>query len=263
VNEKDYVVKIGSDTYNDVLAYELLEKEKVRIPIPKIHTHFPTEESYVVVMNKVPYPLLDDLRGKQYQPFIPSMIYNLQKIHQVTRDHIGLLKDGETERTWREELLFRYSGTHPWFPWEEIMKRRVLDAKLIDRTIHQLRERILRISLPENNYSLLHTDFNQKNLFCDPQTNEITGIIDWSEAMFGDPLYDFSRVRIFISHFDLGDESLETYYELTEMTDEEKLREDLYVQCQLVDYLNWYSEDERNPDQGRIALHQKLLKGFL
>src|SRR5690606_5572439 len=123
--------------------------------------------------------------------------------------------------------------------------------------------KINNTDLPENNFSFLHTDFNQRNLFVDPNSDEITGIIDWEEAMFGDPLYDFARVRMYIWHFDLGEDVVENYYKLLEYTEEQKKLEELYWLSRVIQYLGWYSEELNEFNTGRIKLHQDFLRNYI
>ncbi|WP_439897592.1 phosphotransferase, partial [Escherichia coli] len=40
--------------------------------------------------------------------------------------------------------------------------------------------------------ALVHADFGSNNVLTDG--HRITGVIDWSEAMYGDPLYDIANI---------------------------------------------------------------------
>ncbi|MFE0015513.1 phosphotransferase family protein [Mesorhizobium sp. NPDC059054] len=59
----------------------------------------------------------------------------------------------------------------------------------IDRHLHLLG--FLISQCPETR-SLVHGDFGSNNVLTDSLA--ITGVIDWSEAMFGDPLYDVANI---------------------------------------------------------------------
>jgi|GEM_PF-3790455 len=41
--------------------------------------------------------------------------------------------------------------------------------------------------------SLLHGDLGDREIFVDPDSGEVTAIVDWGDALSGDPLYDFAR----------------------------------------------------------------------
>lgn len=109
----------------------------------------------------------------------------------------------------------------------------------------------------------MHTDFNQINLFVDPNSREIAGIIDWGEAIFGDPVYDYARIRLFIWHFNLGFEVLENYYQLLSYTAEQKELENLYFLSRVIEYLAYYSEELNEFNVGRIKLHQNYLENLI
>jgi len=112
----------------------------------------------------------------------------------------------------------------------------------------------------DSSYSFLHTDFNQRNLFVNPNSDEIAGIIDWGEAMFGDPIYDFARIRMFIRHFNLEDKALEEYDKSMSFTSQQKRLEELYWLSRVIEYLAYYSEELNNFNVRRIKLHQEFLR---
>ena len=130
------------------------------------------------------------------------------------------------------------------------------------QSVEKIIEKIEKIKFDEDSYSLLHIDFNQRNLFVNPDTNEIAAIIDWGEAMFGDPIYDFARVRMLIWHFKLGDEVVQNYYDLMSYTPEQKKLDDLYWLSRVIEYLAYYSEELNEFNTGRIKLHQDFLRNF-
>jgi len=65
----------------------------------------------------------------------------------------------------------------------------VADLTRIRRSIDEIRQ--TRHLLPEGRH-LVHGDFGSNNVLADGKV--ITGLIDWSEAMFGDPLYDIANI---------------------------------------------------------------------
>ncbi len=121
---------------------------------------------------------------------------------------------------------------------------------------------INKTEIINTSYSFLHTDFNQRNLFVDPNSDEIASIIDWSEAIFEDPIYDFARIRMYIWHFNLGDEVLENYNKLLSFTSERKQLEEIYLLSRIIEYLAYYSEELTKFNLGRISLHQEFLKSY-
>lgn len=265
IDEKDdeFVVKYGVNVVNDILAFKLINKGSHNIPIPKLFTSFAMGNQIIAVMEKINLPLLEKIPHRKQHLVIPSMIDNLQKIHKINSTFSGLLNDQNNSKSWKEILLDKYSGKHSWYDWNKIVYRKNVDMNLVSKSINLLVNKIKSLTLPEKRYSLLHTDFNQTNLFIDPMTYKIVSIIDWSEAMFGDPLYDFARVRMYIIHFNLGEKVLNKYYKLLNLTVKEKEREEIYFLSQTIDYIAWYSESENSFNNARLKLHQQILKKFV
>lgn len=257
----EYAIKHSGYAINDLLAYELLKENKLDIPAPKLIGTFRFEKDQVLILEKIQFPLLESVPEDQMHRYVPSMVRNLKKIHQVKSDEPGFLSQTEKKSNWKEFLLSKFSGSDPGLDWEKIVLRKGLDARLILKSLNGLIKTIDNTHFIDRSYSFLHTDFNQRNLFVNPDSSEITGIIDWSEAMFGDPVYDFARVRMFIWHFNLENVQ-ENYYKLLSFTTEQKHLEELYWLSWVIEYLAWYSEELNEFNIKRIKLHQDFLSGF-
>jgi thiamine kinase-like enzyme len=187
------------------------------------------------------------------------MIRNLRKLHTITSASPGLLTEPNSDKTWRDMILNIFTDE---FDWNDVANREGLDKSLILTSVEKMKKKINDADFKDVGYSLLHTDFNQRNLFVNPQTHEIAGIIDWEEAMFGDPIYDFARVRMYLWHFDLGDQAISDYYDLMQFTQQQKKLEDLYWLSHVIQYLAWYSEELTEFNKGRIELHQDYLRAY-
>lgn len=259
---KEYAIKYGENAMNDVPALTLIAKEKIDIPVPKLYDNFIFENCPVLILEKINTPLLETIPVNQMSRYIPSMIINLKKIHQVKSNNAGFLSKTGNISTWKKAMLSKFTNMNSNLNWNSIANRECLDHKLILASVEKIIRRIDKTQFIEHSYSLLHTDFNQRNLFVDPKTDNITAIIDWGEAMFGDPIYDFARIRMYIWHFDLGNRAFENYNKLLLLTPEEKNREELYWLSRVIEYLAYYSEEMNEFNLGRIKLHQEFLKNY-
>lgn len=257
---REVAIKYGEDVLCDVRALALIRENGVDIPVPVVLGSFPVANKTAIVMEKIESPLLEDIPNDEKCGYIGSMLKNLSKLHCIKSDVAGSLLAPYNDKSWKDVLLFKYSGEHPWFDWRKIVRREGVDGGLIQEAIERVRGKIEQADLSVENYSLLHTDFNQRNLFVDPNTHWIAGIIDWSEAMFGDPLYDFARVRMFIFHFNMKEETEKKYFRYLNLTEEERRREDIYLESQILDYISWYSERKNNFNNGRLKMHQDFLR---
>lgn len=257
----EYVLKTGEGVECDRQALEIIANSGVVIPVPKVCGYFEFENRKTLVMEKIKYSLLEEASAQEMRNLIPSMIGNLMEIHTVKSSLPGAILS--PAKSWKEFLLDKYSGEHPWYPWREIAGRDGVDEELVERAVNEIADGIKKTELPEGEYAFLHTDFNQRNLFIDKERRCIAGIIDWSEAIFGDPLYDFARVHMFILHFRLGKETLKEYYDLLALTSDERVREELYLLSMMLDYIAWYSQVKDDFNAGRLRFHQKFLRSNL
>lgn len=253
-------VKYGKDAMLDVPIYEMIVQSRLDIPIPRLYESFIFEGVPVVLLEKINYPLLETIPNKELPLYIPSMIENLRKLHIIKSDTPGAVDENERNKNWKDIMLGIFQ--EDVFNWDEVVKRDCLDKKLILSSISKIKDKINNIHFIEKGYSLLHTDFNQRNLFVNPQSSKITGIIDWEGAIFGDPIYDFARVRMFIWHFNLGEDAVKSYYDIMNFNFDENKLEDLYWLSRIIQYLGWYSEELNEFNLGRIELHQKYLREY-
>jgi len=259
-NNKEYIVKVTKYINPESEIYVLLEEKKVNIPYPKVLANFEYNGGTVLILEKISKPLLDSVPVEDMAPYISSMIEVMRELHKVKSDIPGKPVNQVSGSTWKTELLSTFEGD--LIDWKDVYKRELLDGDLVKTSVEKFIERTNQMTFLDRDFSLLHTDFNQRNLFVDTSTKKIGGIIDWSGAIFGDPIYDFARIRMYIWHFDLGQESIKEYYELMDYTDNQKKLDDYYWLFRVIEYLAWYSEEENEFNLGRIKLHQDFLRNY-
>jgi len=250
------VVKYGYSVLSDIAAYQLLSANKVEIAVPKMLGTFVWDEKPGLILEKIHFPLLENIDNKEIGKYVPSMIANLKKIHTIKSKTAGNLTDDYRTGTWKEILLARFNDTNLSFSWQEISQRDGLDSELVVKSVAKIIKQIITTDCPEAPYTLIHTDFNQRNLFVNPEKTEIAAIIDWGEALFGDPIMDFARVRMLLWHFGIDTKE---YYEIMNFSENEQQRENLYFNYRVLEYLAYYSEDLTPFNVGRIKLHQTYL----
>lgn len=261
--KREVVIKIHQSAKNgELTALKLLRENRINVPFPKIFHAFCWQGREVLLMEKVPYPLLEGCAKAEKEKYLTSMVRSLQKIHQVRSEYAGYVKKLNSQESWRDFLLARFDGRDESFNWEQIAARKSLDGALVRRAVMTLREKIKKDALMNAPYVLLHTDFNQRNLFVDPASDQITAIIDWGEATFGDPLYDFARLKLLMWHFDFSSVAVRAYEKLTNFSSEEKVREEIYFLSLMIEYLAYYSEQLCDFNLKRIAKHQVFLKSI-
>lgn len=263
IGGREYAIKYHTRGISgDVIALKLLKEKKIDVPVPRVFGAFEFDDGQAAIMEKIDFPLLESVPVSDMGRYVTSMVRNLKKIHEVKSDKAGFLTSADNGLSWKEIVLAKFTGADPQLDWNKIASRQGLDSDLVLTSVEKIIRRIEKTEFVAGSYSLLHTDFNQRNLFVDPASNEIAAIIDWEEAMFGDPIYDFARVRMYIWHFNLPKENLDQYYSLLLFSEEEKRLEELYWLSRIIEYLAFYSEDLSDFNVGRIKLHQDFLRAY-
>lgn len=254
------VAKVG-EIYGDKITIQLLEKNKINVPFPRILGEVIGLEKKVLLIDKIDYPLLEDQSKDEIVKYLPSMIINLQEIHKLKSEWAGYLLEGPSGVNWKQVLINNLEDNNQ-INWGEIQKRSLVNSDLLQQSRNKLIRIIQNIDMISQNYSLLHTDFNQRNLLVDPESYSIAGIIDWEEAMYGDPIFDFARIRMLLWHYDLSADDIQIYYKLVNFSKEEKHLEQIYWLYRIIEYLAWYSEDLNEFNIGRINMHQVFLEEY-
>jgi aminoglycoside phosphotransferase (APT) family kinase protein len=260
-NSMECAVKHGTNAMKDVPALELITKKQINLPVPALIASFVFEDTPVIILQRINFPLLESVPVEEMPKYVPSMIRNLKELHKIKSETPGLLagkKDGET---WKYMMLSIFDGGD--IDWNEVSKRELLDGELILMSVDKMKKKVENTIFDLKEYSLLHTDFNQRNLFVDPKHHEISGIVDWEDAMFGDSVYDFARVRMYLWHFNFSEAAIRDYYDLVDFSADQKKLENLYWLSRVIQYLAWYSEELTEFNVARIKLHQEYLRNYV
>jgi thiamine kinase-like enzyme len=260
LNGMDCAVKYGTNAMKDVPALELIAKKQINISVPMLIASFIFEDIPVIILKRINFPLLESVPAEEMPKYIPSMVKNLKELHKIKSENPGLLTGKKAGETWRGMILSIFDGGD--IDWDEVSKRGSLDGKLILASVDKIEKKIENTIFDLKEYSLLHTDFNQRNLFVDPEHHEISGIVDWEDAMFGDPIYDFARVRMYLWHFNFSEAAIHDYYDMVNFSAEQKKLEDLYWLSRVIQYLAWYSEELTEFNVARIRSHQEYLRNY-
>ena len=261
-HNKEYVIKYGKNVLADKKAFELLKRNSIDVKFPEVLSTFMLAGKHGLVLEKINDPLLDSIEVYEIKKYIPSMIDNLKKIHQIKSNRAGFIINEDSSLSWKDFLLSFFTDKN-YLDWENIVQRDGLTKELIESSIKNIIEKIESQEFISNSYSLLHTDFNQRNLFINPATNEITAIIDWTESMFGDPLYDFARIRMLIWHFNLEQEVINDFNLQLDLSDKQAELLELYWLVRVIEYLAYYSEELNEFNTERIKLHETFLKEYI
>ena len=122
-----------------------------------------------------------------------------------------------------------------------------------------LRERALALLDEERRTCLVHSDLNPKNLLLDPETLEVTAVLDWEFAHAGHPFTDLGNLLRFDRQPAYVEALLAAYAELRSTPPERALElaraADLFALTELA------SRVGQNPVADRAAVHLEAIVG--
>lgn len=260
--DEELVVKVGENADVEKAVLEKLDKELNEEFFPKVKLFDSVQSSSqrwdLLVMSKVQGKLLRNYPKQERTTYIKKVISYLKQVHNIKSPNEKSGKFQEVMQdngvSWKEYLREFYE-TEKYVKWSDAEKIKQLNSKLLLAS----REYILGYcaSIPDRNISLIHTDMHQSNIFI--HQGKVSGIIDWADAKFGDPIFDFSRFRMNIVHR-MDEKALIAYQESTGLSQKEKELEEFYFIAILTDYLLWYAQDG---DYELMELNQQLLMNLL
>jgi hygromycin-B 4-O-kinase len=193
-DDKDYVLRL-SESEDDFLIDRFANRfSSSRLPIPKIVELGTAFAGYYAVSERAFGTMIDDLDKVSMKRIIPSLFAILDAIRETdisdTQGYGMLDVSGNGSRkSWKEFLL----GVAADFPnrkvsgWREGLKTSPLGDGPFDLAYATLIE--LAKGVPEVRF-LIHHDLMNFNVLTN--NNEVTAIIDWANATYGDFLYDLA-----------------------------------------------------------------------
>ncbi|MCQ6561262.1 phosphotransferase family protein [Paenibacillus mendelii] len=185
---KDRVIRFG--------AYrEDFEKDRVMgkysspaLPIPVVLEVGEMESGFYAVSERVPGRHLDELNGPEIQLVLPQLLealYELQTRDLTDTQSVGIWRPNGTGPSWGSELLSVAEPRERLAGWRERLDGFPREARVFDAGVEKLRQLVAQ--LPERR-GIVHNDLLNRNVLVDG--GRLTGVIDWGNAFYGDPLYD-------------------------------------------------------------------------
>ena len=200
VGQIEYVIravtstKATSFTKEQFIFSHLLSEH---IPVPQILCIGQTGECHYAIASRIPGVPLDTLSQPEQERVLPQLIALLDAIHQTDisayqgygyfdergigapaswHTYLRAIKDEEPEEF--------YFGK-----WHTLFDETFLDKEHFFRIYQQMEEALTYCSEERH---LLHGDYGFDNILV--KAGLITGILDWSQAHYGDPLYEVGRL---------------------------------------------------------------------
>ncbi len=201
------------------------------IPIPKIDEigELPNGHFYAI-SDRAPGVILDKLTAEEFKATLPSLIRTMEAIHNTppAGDGYGTMKlDGSGKYTsWHESLDAQQAGDD-----DAILESiEMFEQTLYDKVRAKIKE-YYRFC-PNDIRQLVHMDYGFNNALA--EDGQITGVIDWDNASYGDPLYDVAWLEFWAPAFnwssgvDIGREMRQYYQTQGQLPDNYDERIDCY-----------------------------------
>ncbi len=234
------VIKAGAEADVDAFVLTLLAGRDVRVPhlITQATLQHNPEAGSLIVMTAADGILLADIDDHP-ERYLRPLVEQMQNVHAVTTTAGAgpvLAVERGVRQSWRDYLVRMLTGQDPEFRWSEIAHYPGVDGELLRAALDAAVVRAQELNFPSP-LSLLHGDLNPYNVFV--RENQITGIIDWSYARYGDPLFDFARLRMnpFVRR---KSAAMDEYRAALNLSPDESKREAFYYAVNLLEYVNWY-----------------------
>jgi hygromycin-B 4-O-kinase len=188
----DYIVRVNesaSGFKKDLFAYQTFTRPE--LPIPEIlHIGSLDDEYAICVSRRAPRVTLQDLDVAALRQIVGPTARVMDAIAASNVDKIagfGLFDANGTgrDKSWRGFLVSL--GDASRYDWNSVSRN--INMRLIGRLLG-LVERFAEYCPEER--KLVHGDFGSNNVLTD--AGKITAVVDWSEALLGDPLYDVANI---------------------------------------------------------------------
>lgn len=237
----------GDEGYKkDKFAYEHFRGPFV--PIPEIEEIGELPNGwYYAISATAPGTTLDKLPIDELTATLPSMIRTMEAIHQTppAGKGFGLILpngDGNT-RSWHgaldRSLASNYDNTLDSLP--------MFEGDLYDRFLVKIKEYYQYC--PDDVRQLIHRDFGFNNALA--ENGQITGVIDWADAAYGDPLYDVAWQGFWASGFswaeelDIVERIKQHYIDIGQLPEHFDERVDCYKMIIGLNSLSFYAKSDQ------------------
>jgi aminoglycoside phosphotransferase len=238
----DFVIKAGPDTETDYFVLNLLHD--LRFPSPTLIAYSDIHNDYgLVIMSKLSGIQARNLPLTERFHVVSALMDEMGKLKICKSDSgAGEIKKvcrgrGSTWTGYLNQVLDRAE--------EDLRANNLINKDLVDWKSIQTATELIRIgieNLPTDlDLCLLHNDLNLANCIVTPVESNLLGVVDWSDAIYGEQLYDFSRLKMNLEQSN-DEESLRIYKSKLAINGEESGREQLYYLCRLVEYLGIYGK---------------------
>ncbi len=249
--DKEVVVKYGDSVENDYKYLKLIHDRKVDIKVPEVYGYFIIENTQVLLLEKINGKLFGEVKTGELPRYFDSIVETLNNLHKLKN----------RKSNWKTYLLSIFNGDT--INWSMVYEREAIDSDLLRKSISWVINEINNLNFKDEDSALLHTDFNNSNLFIDENTFKIIGVIDWEEATFGDPVYDIARFHMHLWHREAEENIVDEFFVKANLDEQQIKNEKIYFIAFIIHYLAYYSESVDDARAYKIKKHEDFLRELL
>lgn len=197
---RDMIIRFGAYRSDFEKDQAMGRFSMASLPIPKVIEIGETGSEFFAVSERIPGDKhLDELDESEIRVLLPQLLdalYKLQKQDLTSTEKVGLWHPDGTGRSWGDELLSIAEPRDRLAGWREKLDKFSRETSIFDAGVLKLSE--LAPHLPEVR-GIVHNDLLNRNVLVD--NNKLTGVFDWGNAFYGDPLYDHALFLYWWSWF--------------------------------------------------------------
>jgi len=196
--DKAYVIHFNKNEDRFIKDEYLYKKlSQLDIPIPKNERNGKIDDIYFSISEKAIGQSLEAYPENEIKNVLPALATEFKKIVQIPIDSsekYGAIdyKGEGSFNSWQKyiESFFQKEQDGFWKDWYTLFDHSFLEKEVFDYYYEMMME--LSLYSPEERY-LVHGDFHLGNIISDGQ--DITAIIDWELAMYGDFMFDIANIH--------------------------------------------------------------------
>jgi hygromycin-B 4-O-kinase len=184
------VIRFGEHVEDFRKDQTMAAYSRAALPIPAIIEIGAAGDGYFAVSERAPGEPLDGLDGTGMQAALPGLLAALDALRAIdvsgTKGYGLWAPDGTgPAASWAQALLGANQETARVPGWRTALAASAVGLRPFDRAYARLRE--LAEGLPDQRY-LVHGDLVNHNVLV--RGSQVTAVIDWGNALYGDWLYD-------------------------------------------------------------------------